>query len=160
MNEFLSSPLLSIWKLLEFSFKFGEIFAIFDWLSTIVYSGELILPILFTSENITTRPSFTVGTHKCFEFLQKLWPAVVMSTWHSRKVITLRPGALLEISFLFFNSSTPINLHIIFVTGEEDITRIDSRRNKNLTHILLIFHLFIKKVYILPMPISIMWHCL
>jgi hypothetical protein len=30
------------------------------------------------------------------------------STRHSRRVITLRPGALLEISFLFFNSSTPI----------------------------------------------------
>jgi hypothetical protein len=30
------------------------------------------------------------------------------STQHSRRVITLRPGALLEISFLFINSSTPI----------------------------------------------------
>ncbi len=30
------------------------------------------------------------------------------STRHSRRVITLRPGALLEISFLFLNSSTPI----------------------------------------------------
>jgi hypothetical protein len=29
------------------------------------------------------------------------------STRHSRRVITLRPGALLEISFLFLNSSTP-----------------------------------------------------
>jgi hypothetical protein len=29
------------------------------------------------------------------------------STRHSRRVITLRPGALLEISFLFPNSSTP-----------------------------------------------------
>jgi hypothetical protein len=30
------------------------------------------------------------------------------STRHSRMVITLRPGALLEISFLFLNSRTPI----------------------------------------------------
>ncbi len=29
------------------------------------------------------------------------------STWHSRRVITLRPGVLIEISFLFINSSSP-----------------------------------------------------
>ncbi len=44
-------PLLSIWRLFEFGFKFGEIFAIFDWLSSIVYSGEFICPILLTTKS-------------------------------------------------------------------------------------------------------------
>jgi hypothetical protein len=51
------------------------------------------------------------------------------STRHSRGVITLRPSALLEIYFLFINSSSPKwNLYLIFVTGEDDIARFDSRR--------------------------------
>ncbi len=50
-NRFLLSLLLCIWRLFEFGFEFGEIFAIFYWLSAIVYSGELILPVLFTTES-------------------------------------------------------------------------------------------------------------
>ncbi len=50
------------------------------------------------------------------------------STQHSQRVLTLRPGALLEIYFLFIVSSTPINLYINFVIGEDDTARFDSRR--------------------------------
>jgi hypothetical protein len=32
---------------LSFGFDFEEIIMIFDWLSAIIYSGELILPVLF-----------------------------------------------------------------------------------------------------------------
>ncbi len=43
------SPLFGIHRLLEFGFEFGEIFAIFDWLSAVIYSWESILPVLFTT---------------------------------------------------------------------------------------------------------------
>jgi hypothetical protein len=40
------------------------------------------------------------------------------STRYSRRVITLRPGALLEVSFLFLNSSAPIkSIHYLFDWG-------------------------------------------
>jgi hypothetical protein len=48
------------------------------------------------------------------------------STWHSRRVITLRPGALLEIYFLFPNSSTPTKSIHYFCDWEDDIARFDS----------------------------------
>ncbi len=51
MNGFIPSPLLGVCRLFKFGFKIGEIVAIFDWLSAIVYNGELILPILFTKES-------------------------------------------------------------------------------------------------------------
>ncbi len=40
-----------------------------------------------------------------------------------------RPGALLEMFFSYTNSSTPyLNIYIVFVTGEDDIARYNSRR--------------------------------
>jgi hypothetical protein len=43
-------------------------------------------------------------------------------------VITLRSGALLEIPFLFIDSSTPIKSIHYFVTREDDMARFDSQR--------------------------------
>ncbi len=53
------------------------------------------------------------------------------STRHSRGVITLRPGALLEIFNISHGSSTPnknCTLHLLFLTEEDDIARFDSWR--------------------------------
>ncbi len=49
-DRFLSSPLRGISRLSEFGFEFGEIFTISDWLSAVIYSGESILPVMFTTE--------------------------------------------------------------------------------------------------------------
>ncbi len=50
-DGFIPSPILGIYRFFEFAFKFQEIFAIFNWLSAIIYSGESILPILFNTES-------------------------------------------------------------------------------------------------------------
>jgi hypothetical protein len=52
------------------------------------------------------------------------------STRHSRWVITLRPGALLDIFLIFHTIAVhpTINCTLLFVTGEDDIARFDSRR--------------------------------
>jgi hypothetical protein len=47
----LPSPLLDIKTFFAFGLEFEEIFAVFDWLSAIIYSGESILPILLNMES-------------------------------------------------------------------------------------------------------------
>jgi hypothetical protein len=47
----LPTLLLVINGLVEFGFEFNEIFAIFDWLSAIIYGGKSILPVTFTMES-------------------------------------------------------------------------------------------------------------
>jgi hypothetical protein len=52
------------------------------------------------------------------------WLGNRRSTRHSWGVITLRPGALLEISFLFSHASnTPKLYNIIFLTGEDEYSQ-------------------------------------
>ncbi len=48
--DFFQALLHSIYTLSEFGLEFGEIFAISDWLYAAIYSGESILPVLFTTE--------------------------------------------------------------------------------------------------------------
>ncbi len=51
------------------------------------------------------------------------------STRHSRWVITLRPGALLEIFYFHTVALCPtIKCTLLFVTGEDNLARFDSRR--------------------------------
>ncbi len=52
------SPLLSL-RLFEFVFECEEIIAIFDWLSAIIYSRELILPVLFNTESCDSPHNFS-----------------------------------------------------------------------------------------------------
>jgi hypothetical protein len=58
----LPRTLLSIKRLFKFGFEFDEIFAIFDWLSAIIYSGESILPVLFTTESCDSPYHFSGET--------------------------------------------------------------------------------------------------
>ncbi len=48
---FSQAPSLVSEGFFEFGFKLEEIGTIFGWLSTILYSGELILPVLFNMES-------------------------------------------------------------------------------------------------------------
>jgi hypothetical protein len=43
----------------KFGFKFEEIFAIFDWLSAIIYGGESILPVLFHTMSCDSPPDYS-----------------------------------------------------------------------------------------------------
>jgi hypothetical protein len=43
----------------KFGFEFEEIFAIFDWLSAIIYGRELILPVLFNTKSCDSPPNFS-----------------------------------------------------------------------------------------------------
>jgi hypothetical protein len=54
----LSSHLLGVWRLFEFCFEFGEIITIFYWLSAVIYSGESIFPLLFTTESCDSQHNF------------------------------------------------------------------------------------------------------
>ncbi len=49
-RDFLS-PIFSLMDSSQFGFEFGEIFTIFYWLSAVIYSGQSIFPVLFTTES-------------------------------------------------------------------------------------------------------------
>ncbi len=54
--DFSQAPYSVFKDFFEFSFKFEEIFTIFDWLSAIIYSGESILPVTDSGERVCVDP--------------------------------------------------------------------------------------------------------